>query len=236
MHQAFDALLQLDERAVVGNADHAAADVRADRITLRSVEPRIGRELLEAERHALLFAVELQHLHLDLIAHLHQVARMRQASPGHVGDVQQTVDAAEVDERAVVGQVLHRAGQDAVFVQLLERLAALLRSALLPASCLRETTMLPRFLFSLMMRTSIVVTLQAVEVAHRAQIDLRAGQESARAKNVDRQAALDAIDDASLYRSLVVVGLLNLVPGAQTLRLLVREVDVALFGVARARA
>ncbi len=45
--------------------------------------------------------------------------------------------------------------------------------------------------------------------------------------------SFDAIDDARLNRSLIVEGLLNLVPGAQALRLLVREVDVALFGVAR---
>ena len=77
-----------------------------------------------------------------------------------------------------------------------------------------------------------LLALQAVEVADRAQIDLRTGQERARAENVDGQAALDAIDDAGLDRSLVVVGLLDLVPGVQTLRLLVREVDVALFGVA----
>ena len=77
-----------------------------------------------------------------------------------------------------------------------------------------------------------LVTLQAIEIAHRAQINLRTGQKGARAQNVDGQAALDAIDDARLDRSLIVEGLLDLVPGAQALRLLVREVDVALFGVA----
>ena len=124
--QAFDALLELDECAVVGHADDAAADVRADRIALGGVEPRVGRELLEAQRNALLVVVELQNLYLDLVANLDQVARMRQASPGHIGDMQQAVDAAQVDERAVVGQVLHRAGQDRVFVQVLQRLGALL--------------------------------------------------------------------------------------------------------------
>ena len=78
-----------------------------------------------------------------------------------------------------------------------------------------------------------LVALQAIEIAHRAQIDLRAGQEGARAQDVDRQAALDAIDDARLDRGLLVVGLLDLVPGAQALRLLMGEMDVAFFGVAR---
>ena len=68
MDQAFDALLQLDERAVVGDAENAAADAGADRVALGGIEPRIGRELLEAERNALLLFVELENLDLDLIA------------------------------------------------------------------------------------------------------------------------------------------------------------------------
>ena len=196
MHQAFDALLQLDERAVVGDADHAAMHMRADRIALRGIEPRIGRELLEAQRHALLLAVELQHLHLDLVAHLHQVARMRQASPRHVGDVQQAVDAAQVDERAVVGQVLHRAGQDRVLAQLLQRLGALLALLFFQQLLARDHDV-AALLVQLDDADFEVGALQRIEIAHRAQIDLRSGQERARAQDIDRQAALDAIDECA---------------------------------------
>jgi len=45
--QAFDALLQLDERAIVGDADHPAGHVRATDSVL-GVEPGVRRELLEA--------------------------------------------------------------------------------------------------------------------------------------------------------------------------------------------
>ena len=51
--QPFDARLELDERAVVGEADDLAAHARADRIALHHVRPRIGDELLVAERDAL---------------------------------------------------------------------------------------------------------------------------------------------------------------------------------------
>jgi hypothetical protein len=40
---------------------------------------------------------------------LDHVGRVVDPAPGHVGDVQQAVDAAEVDERAEVGDVLDRA-------------------------------------------------------------------------------------------------------------------------------
>ena len=96
--QAFDALLEFDERAVVGDADDASADVRADGIAMRRIQPGVRRELLESQRNPLLFLVELQDFHLDLVADIHQVAGMSQASPGHVGDVQQAINSAQVDE------------------------------------------------------------------------------------------------------------------------------------------
>ncbi len=91
--------------------------------------------------------------------------------------------------------------------------------------------MLPRFLLSLMTATSMIVALQDVQIAHRTQVRLRTRQEGLRAQNIDGQAALDALDHHCLDRLLLVVRLLNLVPGAQPLRLLVGEVDVAFLGL-----
>src|ERR1700723_1172053 len=110
MHQSLDALLQFDKSSVIGHADHASANVSAYGIAMLRIEPRVGRQLLEAQRYALLLLVELQHLDLDLIAHIDQIAGVSEASPGHVGDVQQTIDAAEVDEGSVVGEVLAHPG------------------------------------------------------------------------------------------------------------------------------
>ena len=50
---------------------------------------------------------------------------MLDALPRHVGDVQQAIDAAEVDERAVIGEVLDHALDDCAFLQLLEQFGAL---------------------------------------------------------------------------------------------------------------
>src|SRR4030095_7843388 len=51
--QAFDAGLQLDERAVVGEAYHLAAHARANGIAILNRRPRILYELLVAEGNAL---------------------------------------------------------------------------------------------------------------------------------------------------------------------------------------
>src|SRR6202012_387186 len=84
--QAFNSLLQFDERTVVRNADDATGNVRALGITMLRVEPRIRRELLESKRDTLLLFVVLQNLHLNLIADVDQVFGVSEAAPRHVGD------------------------------------------------------------------------------------------------------------------------------------------------------
>ena len=180
VNQAFDALLQFHERSVVGHADDASGNVRAHRIPVLSIEPRIGRQLLEAQRHALLVFVVLEDLDLDLVAYVHQVARMSQASPGHIGDVQQAVDSAHVDEGAVLGEILHHAGQDRVLFQVLERLAALLRLLFFQKLLARDHDV-AALLVQLDDGDFQGLTLHAVQIADRPQVDLRAGQKGARA-------------------------------------------------------
>ena len=82
-----------------------------------------SRDLLEAERDALGVGVELEHLDAHVVADLEQLGRVVDAAPAHVGDVQQAVDAAEVDERTVLGEVLDDALDDLAFLEALERLA-----------------------------------------------------------------------------------------------------------------
>ena len=131
--QPFDALLEFDECSVVSNADDASANVSADGIAMLGVEPRIRRELLEPQRDALLIFVVLENLDLDLIADVDEIFGVGQASPRHVGDVQKAVETAQINERAVLGQVLDDSGQDRAFFQMLQSLRALLVSARLRA-------------------------------------------------------------------------------------------------------
>ena len=76
-----------------------------------------------------------------------------------------------------------------------------------------------------------LLPLQRVEVANRADVDLRSGQERAHA-DVHGEAALDALDDAADDDLPVGVGLLDLVPDLHLLGLLARQHDVAftIFG------
>src|SRR5690606_1098226 len=124
VHQALDAILDLDERAVVGNVRDLAEHAGVRRIAAGDVLPRIGAELLEAQRHARTLAIELEDAHFDFLADLHHFGRMLDALPRHVGDVQQAVDATQVDERAVIGEVLDHTLHDRAFLQVVHQRAA----------------------------------------------------------------------------------------------------------------
>ncbi len=104
--QTLDAVFELDERAVVGQADHATLDALAHAELLGHATPRVFGDLLEAQADALALFVELEHHHLDLVADVEHFGRVVDPAPAHVGDVQQAVDAAEVDEATVLGDVL----------------------------------------------------------------------------------------------------------------------------------
>src|SRR5690606_34685410 len=95
------------------------------REALRDDLPRIRLELLEAERDALAIPVNVQNLDLELLSDLHHLARMRDAAPRHVGDVEESVHAAEVDEGAEVRDVLHDALPHLILGKLLHELLAL---------------------------------------------------------------------------------------------------------------
>ncbi len=150
---------------------------------------------------------------------------MPDAAPRHVGDVEQAVDAAEVDERAVVGDVLDRAAQLLAFGQRLERGLLLLGVLLFEERLAREDDV-AALLVDLDHAHPELLPLQRIEVADRTHVDLRTGQERAHA-DVDGEAALDALDDATDDDLAIGVGLLDLVPDLHLLGLLAREHDMA---------
>ena len=86
----------------------------------------LARLLLEAQRDLLAVLVDVQDHDLDLVVDLEHVAGVVDPAPAHVGDVQQAVDAAQVDERAEVGDVLDGALADLADLDLREELLLLL--------------------------------------------------------------------------------------------------------------
>ena len=202
-----------------------------DRVVIADGAPRILHELLVAERHALGRRVVLEHDHVHFVVDLEDLGRVADAAPGHVGDVEQAVDAAEVDEGAVVGDVLHDAAQHLALGEGLERLLLLLGVLLLEQDLAREDDV-AALLVDLDDAHAQLLAAQGVQVAHGPHVDLAAGQEGAHA-DVHGEAALDALDDAADDDLALRVRALDLVPDLHLLGFFAREDDVpvAVFGL-----
>ena len=125
MNQTFNTVFDLNEATVVRNVRDLAEHTRMRRVATCEILPRIITELLHAKRNTLALAIELEDLDVDFLTNVHNLGRMLDALPGHIGDVQQTVDATEIDERAVIGEVLDDALDRVAFLQLFQQLLTL---------------------------------------------------------------------------------------------------------------
>ena len=119
---------------------------------------------------------------------------MIDAAPGDVGDVQQAVDAAEVDERAVVGDVLDHAVDDLTFFEVLHQFLALLGARLFQHGAARHHDVAAAAIHFQNLERLIDVH-QRRDVADRADVDLTARQEGHGAVEIDGEAALDLVED-----------------------------------------
>src|ERR1700693_3451916 len=108
--EALNAGLDLHERTVVGHADDFSVHASADREALRYRRPRIGKQLLAPQRNALLILVELQNLNLYLFAGLHDRRGVRHAPPNQIANMKESIHPAEVDEDAIISDVLYSPG------------------------------------------------------------------------------------------------------------------------------
>ena len=110
-----------------------------------------------------------------------RLGRVVDAPPGDVGDVQQPVDPAQIDEGAVIGDVLDHAVQDLAFLEAGHQLGALLGAALFQHGAARHHDVAARAVH-LEDLEGLRRAQERGDVAHRADIDLAARQEGHRAE------------------------------------------------------
>ncbi len=124
--QAFDARLQFNERTIVGDVGHATGEAAIERILRLDALPRIVEQLLHAERDAVGVVIDLDDLHFHRLADIEHFGRVIDPAPCDIGDMQQAVDAAEIHERTVIGDVLDHAVDNLTFFEVLHQFLALL--------------------------------------------------------------------------------------------------------------
>src|SRR5213594_1261017 len=228
VNEPFDTGLELDERAVVGEAHDLAVRLGAGGVRLLDTLPRVRRLLLVAERDAARLAVEVEDDHLDLVTDLEDLRGMADSAPAHVGHVQQPVDPTEIDEGAVVRDVLHGAGEHHALGQHLERVLLLLLALLLEDRAAGEHHVAAAAIELDDLRPDRLAH-HGGQVLHRPEVHLRARQERLD-PDVDGEAALDDLDHPPLDRRGFLVRLGDRVPNLDLVGLVLREDDEA-FGV-----
>src|SRR3982750_1739926 len=147
---------------------------------------------------------------------------MLDALPRHVGDVQQAVDATEIHERAVVGEVLDGALEYGAFLQVVHERAALGGELLLDDRATGNDNVV-----------ALLVELDDLEleglafeiggVTHRTDIDQRTRQERADVVDLDGEATLHTARDGAGDDFGFVERLFEAGPGARTLGFLARQ-------------
>src|SRR4029079_7041688 len=106
-----DVVADVDDDALVHQANDGARELRAHRIRLTDTKPRIFLGLLEPEADALVLAVDVEDDHIDRVALLHDFRRLLNAlRPAHIRNMNQPIDARlDLDERAEAREVANLA-------------------------------------------------------------------------------------------------------------------------------
>jgi hypothetical protein len=136
---------------------------------------------------------------------------MVDAAPGHVGDVQQAVDATQIDECAVLGDVLDDAVDGLTFFEAGDQLGAGFGAGLFENGAARDNDVAAAAVH-LEDLEGLHLVHQRADIADRADVDLAARQEGRRAVEIDRVAALDRIEDGAVDLLVGFEGALELDP------------------------
>src|SRR5262249_10586523 len=158
---------------------------------------------------------------------VHNFMRIVDAAPAHVRDVQEAVDAAQVHERAELGDVLDHALADLAFLDLAEELLLHLLTLILDQLAAADDD-IPPGLVNLEDLALDFLADVVRDVGWTADIDLTGRQEHVHA-DVHEQTTLDLARDRSLDDVAFLVLGDDVFPFLLPLRLAVRKNDGAAF-------
>src|SRR5438105_1364551 len=204
------------------DSHHLSLYTHAVRIFRLVSLPWVLEQLLHAKRDAVGFVIDLDDFYPHRLADRQNLGRMIDSPPGDIGHVQEPVDAAEIDEGAVIGDVLHHAVDHLPFCEVGDDLIALLGAGFLEHGAAGDDDIAPA-----------TVHFQDLEglrrlhqrryVADRADIDLTARQKRYGAVEIDGEAALDLVEDDAFDLFLFLEGLFELDPAFLAPRLVARN-------------
>ena len=171
MDKTFDTRFEFNKCTIFGDVGDVARKLGAHWILRSNAIPWIAFELLHAKADALGIGVDTHDLDLHGVADSDHFAWVVDALVAHVGDVEEAVDAAKVNEGTVVGDVLDHALDDLTFCQIADELAALFGAGFFEHGAARDNDVAAATVhFEDLERLRHFH--QRVDVAHRADVDL----------------------------------------------------------------
>ena len=231
--QAFDAWLQLDERPVAHHVHNRAVVGCAFGVLLLHIVPRVWLFLLQAKCNLLLFAVDVQDHHVDILVQRNHLGRMIDTFPAHVGNVQQTVDAAQIDKGPKLGDVLDHALAGFAIDQFLKQPLAILLALLLDQRTTADHDIPSRFVD--LQNFALDETADVIANVRRAtDVDLAGRQENIDA-DIDQQTAFDFARNRAGDHLALLHGIHDIVPLDQLLGFATAQTDHAVRVVGQAQ-
>src|SRR5215470_6514142 len=225
VQEAVDTRQELDEYPELGRAHGAPAHDLALAQPSGHPGPRIPLERLQAERDPPFLLVEPEHLDAHRVADAQEVGRTAHARMGELGERHETLHAAQVDERAEVGERGDRPGEHGPRHDLLARFLGRLGGALLEQAPAGEDQ-----IAAVLAEGRDAKLEDAPDVVVRrldaAQVHLRERAEPAQAADRDLVAALDHGRHLALDRNTGLSRHRQRLPRLRALPELVREPDL----------
>ena len=227
MDEAFDTGFEFHKCAVGTRLTTLPLTFGADGVFGFDLLPGVGELLLEPEADASFFLVDVEHHDVDVLADFEEFGRMANAAPAHVGDMEQTVEAVQVDERAEVGEVLDRALADVARGHVGQELVALLVALGFDQFAAGKNDVLP-FLIDFDDFEIVGVADELGQIFRRDDVDLGSGQESFDT-DIDDETAFDRGFDFAFDRGAFVGDAENVVPVLFEFGFFLGEDDHAVF-------
>ena len=122
MNQAFHTGLDLYESSEGLDAHHFTGDASAFRIFDLYIFPWVWNQLFQPQGDLGSLRIKIDHFHFHLIADGQHLGGMIQLSPGHIGEMQQAVNAAQIDKGTVLSDVFDFSIKLGIYLDLAKQL------------------------------------------------------------------------------------------------------------------
>ena len=188
----FHAAFEFNKSTVGHDVDDHTADFAADGVFAVDFVPGVVGLLLVAQADAFFAHVDVAYENFDILTDLKHFAGVRKSAPGHIGDVEQAVDAAEIDEGTEINDVLDFTHTQVADFHFAEELAADVAHGFFQQFATGDNDV-ATIGVDLEDLDVVFVADVFIHIADLTDIDLAAGQEGFNTLDVNDDTTLDAV-------------------------------------------